>query len=350
MELINTSEEVYQYVSNLIESSRFKFNYKIVDETYLDIIVDFINQNYSNRNKIFSMIYTKELIKYYLIDSLPILFYAKDKIIALIIGKYINLMSFDKNIETLDGNFMCIIPQLRNLHLPKIIIAYLVREGIKRNTINIKMGYYTTSYKINNEPMCLKNFKHRPINYNELVKLEILDKTDETFKNLCTKFVYPNNFNNYKISEEINENKINEIVDKINLYQKEHFNIYESVSSNTIINIINYNSIVKFVIYNNINNSIVAFFSFYRVDILNKKINKPIRILNLYYYYCDRNIEDYLEYVGEYMKNNNMCDMFRTTLNINSSRYYESNGELYYHLWNVKPFTIDETKVNLIII
>jgi hypothetical protein len=45
-----------------------------------------------------------------------------------------------------------------------------------------------------------------------------------------------------------------------------------------------------------------------------------------------------------------MCDMFRTTLNINSDRYYESSGELFYHLWNVKDFTIDESKINLVII
>jgi hypothetical protein len=349
MELINTQEQVYENVSNLIESSKFKFDYKIVDETYLDIIVDFINQNFSNRNKEFSMIFSHELIKYYLIDSLPILFYSKgkpDKIVALIIGKDINLMSFDKNIETLEGNFMCIIPPLRNLHLPRIIIAHLVREGIKRNSV----GYYTTSYKINNKPMCIKNFKQRPINYNELVKLDILDDTNKLFKKLCSRFVYPDNFKNYKISEEINNNQIDNIVNKINLYQKERFNIYELVSSNIIINVLNSNSIVKFIINSNINNDIVAFISFYRLDILNKTLNKPIRILNLYYHYCEGNINDYLEYIGEYMKNNNMCDMFRTTLNINSSRYYESGGELLYHLWNVKPFTIDETKVNLIII
>jgi hypothetical protein len=345
MELINTQEEVFENVSNLIESSKFKFDYKIVDETYLDIIVDFINKNYSTRNSEFSLIYTPELIKYYLIDSLPMLFYAKDKLVALIIGKDINLMSFNKNIETLEGNFMCIIPQLRNLHLPRIIIAYLVREGIKRNSV----GYYTTSYKINNDSMCIKNFKHRPINYNQLLKLDVLDN-DNYYKKIYNKFIYPDNFKQFKINKTINDNQIEEITNKINLYQKDHFDVYELISTDMIKKINNTDSIVKFIISNNNNINIEAFISFYRLDILNKTLNKPIRILHLYHYFCNGNIADYLEYIGEYMKNNNICDMFRTTLNINSKQYFESGGELYYHLWNVKPFTIEETKVNLIII
>ena len=160
MEIIDSPEKVYENVSNIIESSNIKLDYKIVDNTYIDEILDFVNNNYNNKEGNTALVYSRELMEYYLIDSLPIFFYSKknpNKLIGLIIGKYYNNIYFNNKIETLDENFMCVIPQLRKLNLPKLIIAYLVREGIKRNTLNIKIGYYTTGRELSIKSFCKKD-------------------------------------------------------------------------------------------------------------------------------------------------------------------------------------------------
>jgi len=58
MELIDTSEKIYENVSNLIEAHNIKFDVKIVTdiESHLDEIVDFINKNYMDKDKGFSLI------------------------------------------------------------------------------------------------------------------------------------------------------------------------------------------------------------------------------------------------------------------------------------------------------
>lgn len=131
MELINLSQtDAFFNASNIIETHKCKLDYKILDETYIDDIVDFINMNYKDNKNDFTLVYSHKLIKYYLIDSIPIFFYAKNrptKIIALIIGKYKKIMMFNKQLPMIEGNFFCIIPQLRKLNLPILLKTYLIR-------------------------------------------------------------------------------------------------------------------------------------------------------------------------------------------------------------------------------
>ncbi len=356
MEIIDTPEKVYENVSNIIESSNIKLDYKIVDHTYIDEILDFVNKNYNDKDGDTTLVYSRELMEYYLIDSIPIFFYGKknpNKLIGLIIGKYYNIMSFDKKIEALDGNFMCVIPQLRKLKLPQLIIAYLVREGIKRNTLDIKIGYYTTGRELSAKSFCKKKFIHRCINYDALINLGILPETKYSpiQKKLYSKFNYPEHFKQFKIVRKIEDNQIEVITDKINSYQKQHFDIYEYISTNNIKNINNTDAFIKFVITNN-TNEIEAFISFYKLDILNKNKNELVRTYYLHYYFSKENIVDYLEYIAEYLNVNNMCDMFLTHLfeeNI-PQRYFQGNGSLYYNVWNVKDFKIKENKLRLCVI
>ena len=303
MEIIDTPEKVFENVSNLIETSKFKLDYKIVDETYLTEIVEFINMNFLKKDETFSLVYSTELIKYYLIDSLPILFYAKnnpDKIVGLIIGKFTNVMAFDKKIEALDGNYMCLIPQLRNLHISKLIIAYLVREGLKINKIPIKFGYYGTAKKIIVEEICIKKYFHRFINLPKLIKLEQVPESYKKYSALYSRFVYPDNFKQFKINNKIELNEIDEITNKINLYQKEHLDIYKLISNVALTNINNSEAFLKFVIKNN--NNIEAFIAFYKMDIFNANLNESVNTLYLCYYFVNGNVIDYLELVGEYIK------------------------------------------------
>lgn len=357
MEIIDTPEKVYEYVSNIIETTKIKLDVKIVtDITYVDEILNFINTNYLDKDKKLSLVYSKELIEHYLINSLPLLFYSKNnsnKIVGLIIGKFVNINVYDKKIEALEGNFMCVIPQLRKLNLPKLIIAHLVKEGIRLNKINIKFGYYTTSKQISVKPICTKKFIHRCINYEELFNLEIVDtsKNFNTFNKLYSKFIYPEKFKQYKINLIIEDSQIDEITNKIKNYQKNNFDIYADINNQTIKDINNSSAFIKFAIIN-LDNKIEAFVIFYKLYILNKNQNKNVRTLYLHYYFADGNIIDYLEYIGEYMKKNDICDMFLTNLFDDDlpPRYFMGSGKLFYNLWNVKDFNIKEQRLQMIIL
>jgi hypothetical protein len=228
------------------------------------------------------------------------------------------------------------------------------KDGIKERKLNYKFGYYTTSKQINTEPICAKYFIHRCIDYDELFNLEVVDtsKNYNVFKKLYSNFIYPDKFKEYKISQNIEKVQIYEIISKMKSYQEKHFDIYVNINGDMIRNINESNAFIKFVITNN--NNIEAFIVFYKLDILNKKQNKNARTLYLHYYFVNENdnIIDYLEFVGEFMKNNNICDMFITNLfdeNI-PPRYFMGSGVLFYNLWNVKPFKIKEQRLQMIII
>jgi len=137
------------------------------------------------------------------------------------------------------------------------------------------------------------------------------------------------------------------------IYQEKHFDIYVNINSDMIKNVNESSAFIKFIITNNINN-IEAYIVFYKLDILNKSKNKYARTLYLHYYFTNQNdnIIDYLEFIGEYMKNNNICDMFITNLFDDNlpPRYFMGSGKLFYNLWNVKPFKIKEQRLQMIII
>ncbi len=292
-------------------------------------------------------------MSFYLKDSIPIFFYSKNnpnKVVASIIGKFKNINSFNKQINTMESNFFCIIPPLRKLNLPKLLIAYLIKEIINKR--NIIVSYFTTSYIINVKPICSKSYIHRYINFTELINLQQISQKKNTVlhKKYYSKFVYPDTFKQYKINTVIYDNQIDEITNKLNIYQNKYFDIYENVSNNIIRDVNNSNVFYKFVITDNDN--IIGFISFFKLDILNKHINKKVRTLYLYYYFCNGNIIDYLEYVGEYLYKNDICDMFLMNLIDDNvpTRYVKGSGLLYYNLYNVNHFDIKEQKIKLCMI
>ncbi len=353
MEFTHNTDKIFENCSNLIESHKIKLNYKILDESYIDEIVDFVNTHYFDKDGNFTLIYTRELMKYYLINSIPLFFYSKNnpnKVVALIIGKHTQSMVFGKQIDSLEGNFFCIIPQLRKLNLPELIIGHLILEFIKKiKTHEYSFGYYTTGNIINNKPICSKTYIHRYINFDKLFNLEQISKSKYTplHKKYYSKFVYPDNFKKFKISRIIENNQIDEITTNINNYNKEKFDLYESISSNNIKIINDSDVFLKFIIKSNVNNNINAFISFYKLDMLNKKQNKIVRTLYLYYYYSNGDIVDYLEYIGEYLKKNNICDVFLINLFDEKipNRYVKGDGILYYNLFNVEHFDIKEQRI-----
>ncbi len=356
MEVIYTDEENLKISTQLIENNNFKFDYKILDESYINDIVEFINKNYLDRDDVTSIVYTQELIKYYLHDAIPIFFYTKknsEKPIALIIGKFTHMNAFNHNYNSIDGNFFCIIPQLRKLKLPKLFKSTLIIESIKKYN-HIDLSHYTTNYEINVTPICKKTYVNRCINFDQFKKLGMVDDKNKQilYKRMYEKYVYPESFKELIISDKINIDQIDDITNKLNSYNKQHFDIYENITSDHIIQLNKYDVFIKFVITDT-NNNICAFIVFYRLDTLLKSENTIINTLYLHYYFVqDNNILDYLEYVGEYLKNNNICDLFISQLFTDTKppRYTEVDGNLYYHFMNIKPFDIKEQKIRLALI
>ncbi len=355
MEIIDSPDKFLEKNLQLIESSSIQFNYKILDDTNINEIINFVNLYYFERDEELAVFYTHDILKYYLINSIPMFFYGKkypDKPVALVIGRRADIMSYNNLLGAIEVNFFCIIPQLRKLNLPKLFRAYFIKECSKKYNNDVKYSYFTTDYKLNVEPICYKKCVHRYINFNNLCRLDQIHPTENTpiYKKLYSKFNYPENFKKYKISTTFELNQIDEITNKINSYQNNHFDIYEYIYSDTIKNINKYDCFYKFVITDNDN--IKSVIIFYRNDMIHKKLNEPIRTLRLYYYFADGNIVDYLEYVGDYLKNNNICDTLLLHLfekNV-PHKYVIGTGISYYNLWNVKSFTIEEQRLQLIMI
>jgi hypothetical protein len=362
MNIIDNPTKVLENVINLIESSKFKMDFKVVDESSLDLIVNFINENYIDKDENhLSLIYSKELIKHYLIDSIPIFFYTKNnptKIIALIIGRLAMISVFNKDYGAMEVNFFCIIPQLRKLNLPKLLKAYLIRECIKKYDEHVEFASYTTSNKINVEPICEKKYIHRCINFDQLKRLNIISESRSTsiHKKLYSKFTYSEKFKSYKLEyqPQINTLDLEDLILRINSYQNKNYDIYEKVTPEILKSIFESNAFEKFCIKNN--DKIEGFVIFFRLDIKSKNFTTNNIVKNLYlsYYFVNGNIVEYLEFIGEYMKQNSICDMFLANLFDDTGkipdRYFQGSGTLYYNLWNAQCNINKENRIRLIMI
>lgn len=362
MNIIDNPKKVLENVSNLIESSKFKMDFKVVDNTYINEIVEFINENYEVKDgSQTSLRYSKELISFYLTDSIPIFFYTKTnptKSIALIIGRLATISAFNRNYGAMEVNFFCIIPPLRKLNLPRLLKAYLIRECIKKYDNYVEFAYYTTNNKINVEPICKKNYIHRCINFEQLKRLQIISETMSTslYKKLYSKFIYSEKFKSFDLIHNPPMSSLNleMITTLINSYQSDNYDIYEKITPQILNSIINSNAFEKFCIKNN--DKIIGFITFFKLDIVSKNFTTNNIVKNLYlsYFFVDGNIIEYLEFIGEYMNKNKICDMFLTNLFDDSgklpNRYFQGSGTLFYNLWNANTFNIKENKLRLIML
>jgi len=196
---ILSNKELLKKVTNDINNHKYNLYYKVNDPTITPkIICDFINNNYFEiTNSEFKFIYTIDLIKYYINNSLIICFYKneneyyKSKIIGLIVGKKEKLFVYDKEINSVEVNFLSLDKKFRSKNIAPLMISILTKETIE--LFSIGLAHYTITKDIMSPYYGIKNIYHRIININKLFESKFISDIQNleninSYKNFYNKF------------------------------------------------------------------------------------------------------------------------------------------------------------------
>jgi hypothetical protein len=248
---ILSAEELLNKINTELDASKIKLEYIVHkgddinnQSEFRSNILKFINNNYVN-NKNLALIYSDDLFKYYIHDSLVIQFHPKgspEKIIGIIVGKKKKLFIQKKSNEPSDiieVDFLCLLDKLRSMHLAPYMIGVLTKETVIQ--YGISTAYYTISDNIKSANFGKKQMFHKPINIKELILAKFF--TGSTIENDQIK--YERFFNAFPTTnlkkveyinslEEPSNSMIDEIHDLLFEYSKKTYDIFDYKSKESI--------------------------------------------------------------------------------------------------------------------
>ena len=364
----NFKEKPYQIISNDklliklqndIDTHPYKLKYTVNGpETNEFYICNFINENYVGDDEI-QLIYKPETIKYYMTNALTICFYSKEteqissKMIGLVIAKKAILVIADTEFNSVETNFLSIIPKIRGNNLTPLIISILTKELILNYSIGI--SHYTIGNPIKSTHFGLKYYYHRVINIHKLFDAKFINEPEDKINEWIR--IY-NNFKNYlpeqkiiylnkKITSNISDDFINLIFKNINQYSKCQYKIYELKTFEQIKQLLNNSTFHHFLFVENNDlkeQSIKNYICINKINILNKKKNVSYSNGYIYMGFYENKPDIVIEKLSEYIWKNKILDLitwsdfFDTTLT--GTKVIKGTGFLKYYLFNIKTCSI----------
>lgn len=330
-----------------IDNAKFKLDYKIINfdlinyTDELNKILSFINKYYVRSEK-YSLEYSLELLKFWIgdiKDCLIIKFYPKDydDIIGIIIGKKIEIYNklYNKKFYTLEVNFLCIKPNLRNMGLSSLMINILTKECLQYFN-NINGGLYSISKKINAPEFCKISYSYFLLsqnlekkNKNNNIELEYFNhKIDNAFTN-------SDNFKKF----------IKILYTQTQEYNNKYYDIYKLQNYTDFYNMFINPDFHHFIIKNKTTNEITDYICFFEIKSKNLLDNQTIKNA---YYYCGFHKQNSLQYIEKLYKN--ILYKINEVRNIDvliipnsqkictSNKFYifKNDGDLYFYMYNMK--------------
>lgn len=376
---ILSAEDLLSKINSELDASKIKLEYNsfkgddiIQNNNFRSKILKFINENYVNSQNL-CLIYSDDLFKYYLHDSILIQFYPKgypEKIVGIIVGKKKQL--YIKNIvsDIIEVDFLCLLEKLRSMHLAPYMIGVLTKETVIQ--LGISTAYYTIGDNIKSQSFGKKQMFHKPIQIKNLILANFF--TNASIKNDQIK--YEKYFNNYKrntqmklvyinkyTSSDVSDKLVNEIHDLLFEYSKKTYDIFDYKSKESISLILKNPFFHNFLFYKD--DILCDFVSIYRLDSHNK--------INAHYYkngyiyllalqdtsitYIDNLMDSISAYCYD-IKTNEMIetidmitltDIFpvKTKKDYETMKFVEGSGILSYYAFNYNIHPIDNRKNGL---
>ena len=382
-----------------IENSKIQLDYDIIinpNEKLKQHFLNFINKNYISANSNLTLIYCPNLLNYFISkDSLCIPFYAKgskdkyldknqlyNKMIGLIIGKkqtlriknIIDKKVFFASYNSIDVDFLCIKPQLRNLHVSSYMINVITNKCISEYNKTISCATYTTNIQLKVNSFCKKTYYNRPLQIDNLLKSKIIFEKDN-LKNYYNTFSYPIYFLNdinleyfntlqSKFGKEISyifsKNDVDNIYNLLKKYNESNFDIFQYKSKDDIYELLKNPAFHTFVIRDNHNN-IKDFICLYYLETKNLHTNSISKSGYMYSVFFSNNDNLYksyiLELISEYCYNNNIFDMIlimdtfiSSQYNLDKFKLIKTYPYLYYYIYNIEIPSILPYKNELVTI
>ena len=401
--LIVSADTLLENSIKEIEINKIQLDYDVIlnpDDDSKNNLLNFINNNYGDDTSNLVLQYSKSLLDYFINnDSFCIVFYSKgkrknDKIVGLIIAKKHNLLIRDtkqcfKDYNCIDIDFLCLIKQLRNLHVSSYMINVVTKECILQYDKQVRCAVYTVNKHLKVDNFCKKTYYHRPLQIENLLLTDMLDvdgaddinfeQTSKLLKKLYNTFSYSKNFlKNYNLEyytnindnndnndnnnndNNNNDNIINTIHDNLLAYNETNHDIFEYKSKTDIIKMLTNPIFHKFIIRNKAG-KILDFICLYNLDTYNTKTKTTSRNGHFYSMFLHDNSTTYMSYmleiVSEYCYKNNIFDLLTimNILNVKPEEYklyklLRGSASLYYYIYNIEIPHIQSHKNGLVTI
>jgi hypothetical protein len=361
---IVSGKDLINKVNKEIDINKFQLGYSIVNTRDLsndkfENILEFINKNYvTSDDDSFKLVYTRELLQFYINDDTLILeFYPKKSktIIGYIFGKVSSISLDNQILNTSEVNFLCIIPKLRSLGISSYMINVLTREIIMKH--NIIMAHYTISNKIKSPHFGEKIFYHRFINIKQLLKTKFVENVDEqlliqAYNNFnISKSFYSKHTIKYIHNEIVDNHLMETLYNKYMEYCKTTYRIYEHVTIEEFKKTFSNDAFYNFVVYKK--DKIVGYVCLFRLDSRNVQVGEVQRAGFYHYMFLD-DISSELEFIHEYIYSNDIFDVITFSdifeIDYNKIRCIRGSGFLRYYFYNLKCPSIKNSENGLITI
>jgi len=334
--LINTPS-LLEAIKKELQNCSIQLDYTCIPfhsvNNYTDIL-NFINKTYDYDDSNFKLHYSEDLIKYFLKENgVLCCFYPKGTttLIGLICGSSKDLVVRKQVFKSVEVNFLCLVKQLRNLHVSSYMINVLTKTCIE--LFNVQCAFYTIGKQVDPKYFCSKSYYHIPINVHKLNMIDFI-KTHyyPEFKQANLKL---------ELIENINDKQIHSLYTKLDEFYENKFDIYHKLSYSDFKSTFNNKAFVHFKDSSNKN-----YICLYCLDTVNKDKQCTASNGYLYLYFTD-NLFTLLESVAYTCQNNDIFDMI-TLLHdpyLKNKLLLKGTSTLYYYAYNLQLPGI-ETKRN----
>lgn len=293
-----------------------------IKDTVLDEYYKFIQEHYHEMYAVYSLYYSRNLLKYFCKNSIIITVYKNNLLIGLVICKYKNINILDKIV---DVNFLCIAKQFRNLGLCKWMIL-----KIKTKFPNIGSIYTRNSTVPGNNYIGKRDYYHMPINIQKLKHMKLLDPS----------YIHACNRETSCIKLVIEP--LNDIFMKINEYNKNYL-LYEKMSFTEYTELFKCDSFIHLGLYAEDGDSIIGYCCLYFIDTTNYK--EKCKGAYLYNFFTSSfDLQDKLSFIqkiGDYILQYKLADCFYILDVLGKESFYKNsafikcNQSLYYYNHNI---------------
>jgi glycylpeptide N-tetradecanoyltransferase len=325
----------------------------------IDDLYNFLYLNYNNPDSSFGIHYSKELLRYYMLNPINfkntfiVVRYNYKKIVGSIIGCPISMNIFGRIDVVCDTSFLCVNKSIRQKNLGSI----LIKEVCRRMYFNkIRCGYGTTFLKL---PSALAKTTcfHRIINIDKLLEIKFFSKPQKISMKSFKKLFEINDQKSRSIRK-LQENDIEYCAEFYNNFYKK-YKIYQCLSVEEFrYKFLTDDNVVESFVSEN-NGIITSFISVFYVNahVFNNKKYKDYSIAQIYYYFY-RDEDVFIDLLSDLlclMKEKhidvvNCMDNMDSYLFLDKLNFKQGSGELNFYLWNKKCPAITNRDIALITI
>ena len=346
-------KQLLEKTDTLINNANVKLDYKVfteIDDNLLNTAYDFILDNYMSSESS-RLVYSKELIKYFLKNSILILFTPKgqtDKYVGLVVGKRKTVYIENAPYIMIDVNFLCLVKKLRKLNLAPYLIAVLTKFSVEK--LNISLAYYTISARINSPCFGKKQMYHRPVNIAHLANSGFFKVSVPNYERIY------NNFSNTKTAKYLHNIDLpsKDLVENIETlllnYNIKTYKVYENLS---VTDILTNKAFHSFAFYEN--NKLTDFVTLFRLD---SQMKQDTTYKNGYLFITAiqyNTLDTIIDSVAKICKEDNIVDVL-TLSDIFPKEIYSKikftpgTGILNYYIFNMDMITVENSNNGLVTI